>query len=211
MNNIAVMRHLISLIVCMLSLTALAAPAAAVPDTLSAGGQGVTLRSDTVIDDTSNYVISTRIPKGITRIFQNIDDSDDGMPGFPFRFFSALMGLTGIGLTLLMLGIVLLPLLLIVLLFVYLLRTRRRGIEADRRESAPGQTAPAATAPENRATSYTHRRDNAIRNIFIGLAIAIASRVTDIDIGIAVGVVIMCIGLADYFICRSHKNDNKQQ
>ena len=66
MNKIAVMRHLISLIVCMMSLTALAAPAAAVPDTLSAGGQGVTLRSDTVIDDTSNYVISTRIPKGIT-------------------------------------------------------------------------------------------------------------------------------------------------
>lgn len=159
-----------------------------------------------MIDDTANYTISTKIPKGITKIF-DATDRDDGWLS-PFSFFNALFGLTGAGLVLLITGLFLLPLILLILLLVYIFRIRRREREKDMIE-ATATAVPAAEKSDNgqKKAGYTHRRDNAIRNMILGAAISLASYVLGISIGSAAGIIILGIGIADYLIYLSHRND----
>ncbi len=221
------MKYIVSIIAVIAMLNCHAAPAT---DSLSADPTAVTVASDTVIDDTSDYVISTSVPKGIFKTMQSVadkmasnsDDDKDISSWFPFSIFGSLLGFLGAGLFFVIILSLLIPIALIVLVIWLLIRNRNKARKEDMRQNAPynqpncnakqEETADTATQSDytgrTQNANYTHRRDNAIRNLFIGAGILALSALLDITIGMVIGIIVLCVGATDYFICRNHRNDN---
>ncbi len=221
------MKYLVSLIAILAMLNC---NAANTTDSVDVDPTAITIASDTVIDDTSDYVISTSVPKGIFKTLQSVTDkmandsnSDKDISSwFPFSIFGSLLGFVGAGLFFLIILFLLIPIALIVLVIWLLMRNRNRARREDMRQNTPnnqpGESAnPNANdntpiQPDNTAhtqnANYTHRRDNAIRNIFIGIGVLALSALLGITIGMAIGIIFLCVGATDYFICRNHRNDN---
>lgn len=192
-------------------------------DTLAADtSSAVTLASDTVIDDTSSYTISTTIPKGITRsidsIFNNIDDD-----GFFSQVVAPFAGMFGVSLVFFLIVFLLLPLAILIFLIWFIVHNRNKARKADmdafahtpystewKRQSEASETTDhtADRQPAQKFKSYyAHRLDNAILNIAIGAGILAVSALFYITIGIAVGIVVLCVGIADYIIYRRHASE----
>lgn len=221
------MKYLVSLIAVLAMLNC---NAANTTDSVDVDPTAITIASDTVIDDTSDYVISTSVPKGIFKTLQSVTDkmandsnSDKDISSwFPFSIFGSLLGFVGAGLFFLIILFLLIPIALIVLVIWLLMRNRNRARREDMRQNTPNNQ-PGENAnsnandntpiqPDNTAhtqnANYTHRRDNAIRNIFIGIGVLALSALLGITIGMAIGIIFLCVGATDYLICRNHRNDN---
>lgn len=174
----------------------------------------VTVVSDTIIDDTANYVVSTHIPKGFVRMLDNFaDEAGDGFLSPSLKWIFPMIGIAGAGMLLFFILIILFPLLIAALLVWYVLRNRRKARNEDlRRQTA--NTAPAENAQETAGTerqtekrNYLHRRDNAIRNICIGGGVTAFSLLTGLTIIAVGGIVVLCIGISDYMIYRNHRDN----
>lgn len=179
------------------------------PDSAATASTAVTLASDTVVDDTSGYVISTSIPKGLTKMMQSMangiyDDSGSNHGGFswlPWNLFGSLLGMAGVALfVFVMLGL-LFPIALVALLVWLLVRGRKRARNEDMRSRNTPERQPDETE------SYIHRRDNAIRNICIGGGVLALSAVLELGIGMVAGTVVLCVGMADYLVYRNHRKN----
>ncbi len=206
------MKHLFALIIV---LATAGCCAAAHPDDTTGINQSaaVTLASDTVIDDTADYVVSTHIPKGFVKMFGNISDDAGDSSFFPqLGWIFPVMGIAGTGVILVFVLIILFPLLIAALLVWYVLRNRRKARNEDLRR----QHANAAFAENTQENSVTeqfaerrnciHRRDNAIRNICIGVGVTAFSLLTGMTIIAVGGIVVLCIGISDYMIYRSRRD-----
>lgn len=220
------MKRLLTIIAILAASWSFAAPAVA--DTVTVAPSGVTIASDSIFDtdedeDTANYTISTKIPKVFTRSL-SIDGDDTPAGRFFSRLISIAFGLTGASIAVFVLLFLVLPIILLVLVVWLILRGRRNARAADMRSTSPAATAaaaqvpppPAATGepapvvpPRGRQQSYVHRRDNAIRNICVGTGLVAVSWVLDVSIGIAAGIIVLCIGVSDYIIYVSHRRDER--
>lgn len=221
------MKYIVSIIAVIAMLNCYAAPAT---DSVSTNSTAITVVSDTVIDDTADYVISTSVPKGIFKTMQSIadqmgndsNDNKDITSWFPFHILESLLGFVGAWIIFIIISSLLIPIALIVLVVWLLIRYRNKAQKEDMRQNTPGnqpncnakqdETADTAAQPDNMGQkqndNYTHRRDNAIRNLFIGAGILALSALLDITIGMVIGIIVLCVGATDYFICRNHRNDN---
>lgn len=178
---------------------------------MSMSSSGVTLASDTVIDDgdtiTGGYAYPASTPKALIKIFKDAS-SDDG-----FGLFS-LLGwfvplIMGGGIVMMLLFLVVLPILLIVLLVWYIVKGRNRAKREDLRQYPPaaGGPAPQPQQTPSRPKSYAHRRDNAIRNMCIGGGVTVVSLILGLSLFAVAGVVVLCVGVADYLVCRNHSDE----
>ena len=174
----------------------------------------VTVVSDTIIDDTSNYVVSTHIPKGFVKMIDSFaDEAEGGSLITPMKWIFPMIGMAGAGMFLVFMLIILFPLLIAALLVWYVLRNRRKAKNEDlHRQTAAA--APAENTQENGATARQaekrnclHRRDNAIRNICIGGGVTAFSLLTGLTIIALGGIVVLCIGISDYMIYRNHRDN----
>lgn len=174
----------------------------------------VTVASDTIIDDTADYVVSTHIPKGFVRMFGNF--ADEAESGFLFpslKWIFPMIGIAGAGMILVFILIILFPLLVAALLVWYVLRNRRKARNEDLRRqtatAAPGESTQenGETAQQTVKRNCLHRRDNAIRNICIGGGVTAFSLLTGLTIIALGGIVVLCIGISDYMIYRNHRNN----
>ena len=64
-----------------------------------------------------------------------------------------------------------------------------------------------ATGQSNKKQNYTHRRDNAIRNMCIGGGVTLISLYGGLELIAVAGIVVFGIGISDYLICRNHRDD----
>ena len=174
----------------------------------------VTVVSDTIIDDTADYVVSTHIPKGFVKMLDSFADEAEGGFLFPsLKWVFPMIGIAGAGMILVFILIILFPLLIAALLVWYVLRNRRKARNEDlHRQTATA--APTENAQESGATEQQtekrnclHRRDNAIRNICIGGGVTAFSLLTGLTIIAAGGIVVLCVGISDYMIYRNHRDN----
>lgn len=179
---------------------------------MAMSSSGVTLASDTVIDDgdtiTGGYSYPASTPKALIKIFKDAS-SDDG-----FGLFSLLgwfMPLVmGGGIVMVLLFFVALPILLIVLLVRYIVRGRNRARREDLQQYPPAAANGVAPQPQQtprQPKSYAHRRDNAIRNMCIGGGVTAVSLILGLSLFAVAGVVVLCVGVADYLVCRNHSDE----
>ena len=63
------------------------------------------------------------------------------------------------------------------------------------------------TKQQNKKQNYTHRRDNAIRNMCIGGGVTLISLYGGLELIAVAGIVVFGIGISDYLICRNHRDD----
>ncbi len=221
------MKYLVSIIAVIAMLNCNAAPAT---DSIGTNSTAITVVSDTVIDDTADYVISTSVPKGIFKTMQSVadkmgndsNDDKDISSWFPFSILESLLGFVGAWIIFIIISSLLIPIALIVLVVWLLIRYRNKARKEDMRQNTPGnqpdcngkqeETADTAAQSDNTGhkqnDNYPHRRDNAIRNLFIGVGILALSALLDITIGMVIGIIVLCVGATDYFICRNHRNEN---
>ncbi len=174
----------------------------------------VTVASDTIIDDTADYVVSTHIPKGFVKMFDNF--AGEAESGFLFpslKWIFPMIGIAGAGMILVFILIILFPLLIAALLVWYVLRNRRKARNEDLRRqtaaAAPGESAQenGEAAQQTEKRNCLHRRDNAIRNICIGGGVTAFSLLTGLTIIALGGIVVLCIGISDYMIYRNHRDN----
>ena len=174
----------------------------------------VTIVSDTVLDDTSDYVVSTHIPKGIVQKLNILGDEAMSDNFFStFKIFNTMWGLADIMVFVIIFIFFVLPLLLIALLIWYILRKRRKAKQDDLYQTPYNVRQDENNAESNRAEqqtpkqNYTHRRDNAIRNMCIGGGVTLISLFTGLILIAVGGIVVFGIGISDYLICRNHRDD----
>ena len=215
-----------TLIALMLLFTSLSCAAQRAEDSTGTATTAVVVASDSVIDDTADYTVTTTIPQGlinklnsfasitspdsIDKVFSAIDNV------WPFGIMGAVLGMLGAGFMVFIIVILLIPLILCILLIWYILRQRRKAREKDFKTQAPagnsgegGETSDPAPARTAQA-GYSHRLDNAIRNMCIGAGITVFTLIINLYIGVAAGIVIFCIGLSDWLVCRNHRNGQNE-
>lgn len=183
-------------------------------DSVAESSSAVTIASDSVIDDTSDYVVSTSIPRGLVNILSKAannapDNIDEDMlvgDSWWMNILGPVLGLFGVGLVFFLFAIVLLPLIIIALVIWLVVRSRRKARLQDAQTSTA--VADPAQPQQSSAERFTHRRDNAIRNLCIGVGVTAVSAVLGVVIGVIAGIVVLCIGAADYLIYRNHKNND---
>lgn len=182
--------------------------------------------SDTTTTDTSNYVISTTIPRGFMQTFRDAVNEASDETSVAFRLFDGLgflFAAGGIVLVLFLVGILLLPLLLVVLVVWLLVRNSRRAREADMRRRQSYVTPNNANATDNADGGaenngmarpahdrYLNRRDNAFLNIAIGAGLLVMFAILDFRLGMGIGALIAIWGLGGLAIAYNHRNKDEQ-
>lgn len=212
-NNPSEMKYLFAFILMFASLCCAAATTAT--DTTGINtNTAVTITSDTVLDDTSDYVVSTHIQKGFIQKLNKFGDEAMNDNIFsPFKIFNAMCGLAGAGVFIIIFLFFVLPLLFIALLIWFILRGRRKAKQDDLFQTPYNvrQDENAAennrTEQQNKKQNYTHRRDNAIRNMCIGGGVTLISLYGGLGLIAVAGIVVFGIGISDYLICRNHRDD----
>lgn len=189
----------------------------------------ITIVSDTLSEDTSNYTITTTIPKSFVKSANYTFDNIGDLSTFAGEMFSTLPAMLGIGgcIIITMLFIILiLPLLLLILAIWLLVRSSRRAKKAD---TAQNIQASSATVPYNvsevpdqedattaripnrkKPRSYTERRDNAIRNMAIGIGLFALFACIGFRLGEGIGILVACLGIGEFIIARNNRNDEQQ-
>lgn len=189
----------------------------------------ITIVSDTLSEDTSNYTITTTIPKSFVKSANYTLDNIGDLSAFAGEMFSTLPAMLGIGggIIIIMLFITLiLPLLLLILVIWLLVRNSRRAKKADTAQNIQAAAATVADNvsevpnPEDGTTaqipngkkphSYTNRRDNAIRNIAIGIGLFAMFACIGFRLGEGIGILVACWGIGEFIIARNNRNDEQQ-
>lgn len=122
-------------------------------------------------------------------------------------------GLAGIGVFIMIFLFFVFPLLIIALLIRYVLRNRNKAKQYDLYQTPYNVRPDENTAESNRTKqqnkkqNYTHRRDNAIRNMCIGGGVTLISLYVGLGLIAVAGIVVFGIGISDYLICRNHRDD----
>ena len=212
-NNPSEMKYLFAFILMFASLCCAAATTAT--DTTGINtNTAVTITSDTVLDDTSDYVVSTHIPKGFIQKLNKFGDEAVNDNTFStFKIFNAMCGFADIGVFIMIFLFFVFPLLIIALLIRYVLRNRNKAKQYDLYQTPYNVRPDENTAESNRTKqqnkkqNYTHRRDNAIRNMCIGGGVTLISLYVGLGLIAVAGIVVFGIGISDYLICRNHRDD----
>lgn len=190
------MKHLLFTIAALLTLTAGTASAAKANISVTDSSSEITLVSDSVIDDPDTATYRHTFPNGSAKTFfktwEKAADMTDGGIFSPWNWFIPVFGMLGGGMVMLLVFFLVLPVLLIVLIAWYIVRQRRRARDEDLRQGR----------------GYTFRRDNAVRNICIGAGVTVVSLMLALPLVAVAGVVVLCVGVADYLVYHNHRDDN---
>ena len=156
-NNPSEMKYLFAFILMFASLCCAAATTAT--DTTGINtNTAVTITSDTVLDDTSDYVVSTHIPKGFIRKLNKFGDEAVNDNIFStFKIFNAMCGFAGIGVFIMIFLLFVFPLLIIALLIRYVLRNRNKAKQDDLYQT-PYNVRPDENTAESNRTKQQNKK-----------------------------------------------------
>ncbi|MBR5441066.1 MAG: hypothetical protein IKV37_05905 [Prevotella sp.] len=142
--------------------------------------------------------------------FDDFEDFED-MPGWLRSLLGGSIGVFGGIFIILMLIIAVLlalaPFVALVLILRYLIRQHNDRVTLASKAMESGQPIPEELMPvDKQSDEYLRRRG--IRNIWIGIGMAIMFGIWDADMLTGVGFLVLCYGIGQVFIARSSKKKN---
>lgn len=176
--------------------------------------EGVEAYSDTTSlasDDAQADYEDETVTTNVTRVSHNPDDYDDPISWLE-SFTKVSLGFGGILIAILVVLFVFVllfsPIIIVVLVMRYLVRRHNDQVTLAEKAMETGTPIPDELMPVDRQSDeYLRRRG--IRNIWIGIGMAIMFGIWDADMLTGVGFLVLCYGIGQVLIARSSQKKNK--
>lgn len=140
----------------------------------------------------------------------DFDDFDDfnNMPEWVLKLVGGSIGMLGILAAIFTIFVLLLPFIVAVLVLRYLVRRHNDRVMLAQKAMETGQPIPEELMPtDKQSDEYLRRRG--IRNIWIGIGIAMMFGIWGADMLTGVGVLVLCYGIGQVMIARSSRKKNE--
>ncbi len=167
--------------------------------------------------DTTATADSTTYYNGTTTPIDNVPDNTNDLSVGQKWLLGILGGTAGVGATIFALIVVILvflflcsPIIVIGLIIWYLVRRNNQRLEFARKAMESGQPIPQEIRPEAQQTD-SHMWSKGIKNAFLGVGISLAGMVLHSDFIVAIGAIVLFMGVGQAIIAKTSSKKNKQE
>ena len=181
----------------------------------AADDEGIEAYSDTT-STASDALDEDQAVTSVTTVSHNPDDYDDvvsWLQSFTFESLGVMGSIFAVLIAILAIAVVLLvllaPLIVVILVLRYLVREHNDRVTLAEKAMETGQPIPEELIPvDKQSDEYLRRRG--IRNIWIGIGMAMMFGIWGADMLTGIGVLVLCYGIGQFLIARSSMKRNQQ-